>query len=101
MEITLQYFDSCPNWKITDQRLRELVREMELTAEIDYQRIDTPEQAEQDNFRGSPTVRIEGVDPFAEPDAPAGLSCRVYATDDGPAGSPTKEQLARAIEAAC
>jgi hypothetical protein len=36
---------------------------------------------------------INGVDPFADPDAPVGLSCRVYRTDDGPAGSPTVEQL--------
>jgi hypothetical protein len=30
-------------------------------------------------------------------DAPAGLSCRVYRSDDGLAGSPTVEQLIKAL----
>jgi hypothetical protein len=30
-------------------------------------------------------------------DAPAGLSCRVYRSDDGLAGSPTVEQLIEAL----
>ena len=64
------------------------------------QLIQTPEAAEQYGFRGSPTVLIDGVDPFADPDAPVGLSCRMYATDDGYAGSPSLDQLRAAIEAA-
>jgi hypothetical protein len=44
-------------------------------------------------------VLIDGVDPFADPDAPIGLSCRVYRTDTGFAGSPTFDQLEDAITA--
>lgn len=36
---------------------------------------------------------IDGVDPFADPNAPVGLSCRVYTTDTGYRGSPTLEQV--------
>ena len=47
----------------------------------------------------SPSVLVDEVDPFADPDAPVGLSCRVYQTPDGMAGSPTLEQLRRALAA--
>jgi len=40
---------------------------------------------------------VDGVDIFADADAPVGLSCRVYQTPDGPAGSPTLEQLRAAM----
>lgn len=97
MEITLQYFDGCPNWKTTDAHLHTLIADHGLDASITYLLIDTPEAAVEHGFRGSPTVVLDGFDPFAEPDAPVGLSCRVYQTEQGPAGSPTLSQLDAAI----
>lgn len=99
MEITLQYFDDCPNWKITNRHLRVLIDELALDTEVRYQRIETPEIATEQNFRGSPTVLVNGNDPFADADAPVGLSCRIYGTEDGPAGSPTLDQLRQALTA--
>jgi hypothetical protein len=55
--------------------------------------VNSVEDAERLGFLGSPTVLIDGADPFAEPDATPSLSCRVYRTVQGPAGSPTVEQL--------
>ncbi|MEE8330577.1 MAG: thioredoxin family protein, partial [Acidimicrobiia bacterium] len=52
------------------------------------------------DFRGSPTIVIAGLDPFSDPDAPVGLSCRVYRTDDGYAGSPSLDQLRGALSSA-
>lgn len=97
MKITLQYFDGCPNWKTTDAHLTTLISDRGLDNTLDYQLIDTPEAAVEHQFRGSPTVLIDGVDPFAEDDTPVGLACRIYATDHGPAGSPTLHQLEEAI----
>ena len=96
MDITLQYFDGCPNWKVTDSRLKALINDQGLDTTIRYQLIDTYEAAVEHGFRGSPTVLIDGTDPFADDDAPVGLSCRIYLTDDGPAGSPTLRQLQEA-----
>lgn len=91
MEVTIQYFDGCPHWRLADERLRALAGEIgfELTHEV----IDTPEAAEEVGFRGSPTILVDGVDPFADGDGPVGLSCRVYDTPQSPAGGPTLEQL--------
>ena len=96
MDITLQYFDSCPSWKLVEADLETLASESSgLT--ITRQLIDTPEAAAEFGFRGSPTVLMDGVDPFADPDAPVGLSCRVYRSDDGYVGSPSLAQLRTAI----
>jgi hypothetical protein len=55
--------------------------------------VGTPEEAEAGPFRGSPTVLVNGRDPFADTDSPVGFSCRVYRTEGGLAGAPTVEQL--------
>jgi hypothetical protein len=55
--------------------------------------VDSPETAEAIGFRGSPSILVDGIDPFARGDEPVGLSCRIYQTPAGPAGSPTLEQL--------
>jgi hypothetical protein len=55
--------------------------------------VETSDQAEALGFIGSPTVLVDGRDPFARGDEPAALACRVFTTSDGPAGSPTVEQF--------
>lgn len=99
MDITLQYFDGCPNWKEAAAHLESLEAEG-LDIAIHRQLIETPDAAAEFGFRGSPTVVIDGEDPFADPSAPVGLSCRVYRTDEGYVGSPTMDQLRHAIAAA-
>jgi hypothetical protein len=96
MNITLQYFDGCPNWETTRAHLATLLGEG-LDAAIDYELVDTYEMAVERGFGGSPTVLVDGVDAFADRRAVAGLACRVYDTEHGPAGSPTLDQLRAAI----
>ncbi len=100
MDVTLQYFRDCPNWKTTRDYLETLIAEHALDATLRYQLIETPEAATEHGFRGSPTVLVEGTDPFADPNAPVGLSCRAYTTEEGQAGSPTLAQLRHALLAA-
>lgn len=97
MKITIQSFDGCPNRELLVQRLAEALHGRS-DATISHQDVETPEDAARLGFHGSPTVLIDGVDPFAEEHAPVGLACRVYQTPDGPAGSPTVEQLRAALE---
>ncbi len=92
MEITLLYFDGCPNWKLADQRLAQIAAEHP-EIRVTRQRVETVEDAERIGFHGSPSILVDGVDVFAGPDAGVGLACRVYATPDGLAGAPTLEQL--------
>jgi hypothetical protein len=55
--------------------------------------VSKPEEAARVGFAGSPTMLVDGSDPFATGDEPSGLACAVYETPDGPQGSPTLEQL--------
>ena len=91
MTVELLYFESCPNWRVADARLATIAAERGLA--VRHRQISTPEEAEVAGFLGSPTILVDGRDPFATGDEPSGLSCRIYQTPDGPAGSPTLAQL--------
>lgn len=90
MDVTLQYFDGCPHWRLADQRLREVAAERGFR--ITYRKVMSPDDAEALSFHGSPSILVDGRDPFAH-DEPGGLACRVYETPEGHAGSPTIDQL--------
>ncbi|WP_028636523.1 DF family (seleno)protein [Nocardioides sp. URHA0032] len=94
MRVQLLYFDGCPNWIVAEERLARVLRTLGRDdAAVEHLRVETPEQAEELNFLGSPTIRIDGTDPFATGGESVGLACRVYGTPDGPSGSPTTAQL--------
>jgi hypothetical protein len=66
IRIVLQYFEGCPNWQLAQQRLRRTLSEAGLGGvEIEFELVDSPEAAERLGFRGSPTILIDGRDPFA------------------------------------
>ncbi len=92
MDITLLYFDDCPSWRAADERLTLLTAERP-DVTVTRRLVDTPEEAERTGFLGSPSILVDGVDPFAEPGAQVGLSCRRYPTPDGYDGAPTLDQL--------
>ncbi len=91
MNVTLLYFCDCPNWQDTDALLASL--QSELGFDFDRHSVENVADAERLQFRGSPTVLIDGHDVFAVGDEPVGLSCRVYRTDEGVRGAPTEAQL--------
>ena len=95
MEISFQYFDGCPNWQTTHERLTQVIGDRD-DIELIMELVETPEEAAAVGFRGSPSVIIDGVDPFTDRDSPAAgtLACRVYETEDG---SPSIEQLRDAV----
>jgi hypothetical protein len=94
MRIELLYFDGCPNWMLTEQRIAEALAIRGLAdVDVELRRVETVERAEELGFLGSPSIRIGGADPFATGREPVGLSCRLYSTPGGLSGSPTTEQL--------
>jgi hypothetical protein len=97
VEVTLLSFDDCPNWRRAADLIERLAREHQ-DVTVSYRIVNTDSDAQQLGFVGSPTILIDGVDPWATSDAPVGLSCRIFATPDGPKGSPTWEQLTAAVQ---
>jgi hypothetical protein len=98
VDVTLLYFEGCPNWKTTQTRLEQAMRALGVAPEaLRLRRVETPAGAEELAFHGSPTVLVDGSDPFAEPGGAVGLACRVYPTEGGLAGSPTQRQLTEVL----
>ena len=94
MRVELQYFEGCPSWRQTDQVLRQALEAVGLAdVDVDYVLVDSIEQAEAIGFRGSPTVLIDDVDPFAGEGGAVGFACRLYRTPEGLRGTPTYEQI--------
>lgn len=100
MKIEILYFDGCPSHDALLPRLREVVSELAADADVELRRVETLDQAEEERFFGSPTVRVDGAD--IEPDAAErtdfGLGCRLYRSEDGTSGLPPEQWLRDAIE---
>jgi len=93
-DVRLLYFEDCPNWRVAEARLKEALVGIGADPNaVIYEQVTTVEEAEALGFRGSPTILVDGTDPFADPDAPTGLTCRIYRTDTGVQPAPTVEQL--------
>jgi hypothetical protein len=98
MRVGVRYFDGCPNWRVAEERLREILAELGASdVEVELERVETPEQAQAVAFHGSPTVLVDGEDPFLDDATPVGLMCRIYPTPEGPQGAPSVEQLRAAL----
>jgi hypothetical protein len=101
VRIAVQYMGGCPHWKLADERVRLALSRLGLAAtDVAHEVIDSWEKAQAVGFHGSPTILVNGLDPFADAAAPVGLSCRLYATPDGLAGAPTVDQVMHAINSA-
>jgi hypothetical protein len=99
VEIAFLYFDDCPNWTTASDRLGEAMRLRGLDpATIRFQLVTSDDEAQAAQFRGSPTVLLNGRDPFVDPSASAefGLTCRLYDGDVAPSLS----ELCRALDEA-
>ena len=73
----------CPS---SDEALAELREEMAAIGldphAVSVLEVDTEDDAEREEFVGSPTIRIDGRD-VQPADEPAGLTCRIYRLRDG------------------
>lgn len=100
MDVKIQYFDGCPNWQTAETRLREALDAVGLSDQgVSFEIVSTPEEAERLRFSGSPTVLVNGSDPFPAETSSFGLTCRVYRTEAGLEGSPSVAQLRQALAA--
>ncbi len=100
MDIELVYFEGCPNTDLAAQHL-EAATAGRTDITITRRLVTTPDDAERLQLHGSPTILIDGHDPFASKDTTATWSCRLYQTDTGPAGAPSIDMLESAIDTAC
>jgi hypothetical protein len=99
MRIELLYFDGCPSHEEFLPRLRLLMAQAQIDAEVESRRVESDDAAQRERFLGSPTLRIDGqdVDPSASERTDYGLKCRLYATEEGLRGVPPDDLVLSAL----
>ncbi|TXS49336.1 alkylmercury lyase [Streptomyces sp. uw30] len=96
MRITVLTVPDCPNAPVVGDRLDAALGGLE--AVIEWIEVTDDAQAARLGMTGSPTVLVDGVDPFATADAPASVSCRLYRRPDGATdGAPSVADLRNAL----
>lgn len=100
MRLTVLAVPGCPNAPVLTGRLAAVLSGR-ADVSVSHELIRDESQAARWGMHGSPTLLIDGMDPFAEPGQPPSMSCRLYRTDDGHAsGAPSIDRLRQAIEQA-
>jgi len=100
MELVLLTVPACPNAAAFEERLAAALAGHP-GAVVRRREVADERQAAQAGMHGSPTLLIDGVDPFAGPGQPPSLSCRLYRDAAGRTGpAPSVESLRQAIAAA-
>lgn len=99
MKIEILYFDGCPNHELADKRVRDVLNDLGVEAELVHINVKDEATAEQVRFPGSPTIRVNGEDVVpSSHDEPYSMRCRVYPTTSGFNGAPGEEAIRTAIE---
>ncbi|MGW6358891.1 alkylmercury lyase family protein [Streptomyces sp. NPDC055092] len=96
MRITVLTVPGCPDGPVMLERITTVLDGR--AAEVDLVEVREDAEAKRWGMTGSPTVLLDGVDPFADPEAAPSVSCRIYRSADGRAdGAPSVEELRQAF----
>ena len=98
--IEVLHVDDCPNHDELLPRLRRLLADHDIDADLVATHVVSDDDARRSRFLGSPTVRVNGrdVDPSAADRTDYGLQCRLYRAPDGTvSGAPTDAMLLDAL----
>jgi hypothetical protein len=100
MQLTVLAVPDCPNAPVLGDRLAAVL-DGRAGVLVSHQVICDEGEAARWGMHGSPTLLVDGADPFAEPGQPPSMSCRLYRDENGQLwGSPSVGQLRQAIEQA-
>lgn len=93
MRIDLLHVPDCPNLAEARRNLDTALADAGVDADVRQRVVTSPEEATAMGMNGSPTILIDGADPFSA-DASGSLACRLYRDAAGVRGAPTVEALA-------
>ena len=98
--ITVLHTPGCPNVALLRQRLADALTHVPGPApQVVVEEVADPDEANRRSFHGSPTLLVDGVDPFAGPETPPAFACRTYRTETGIEGAPSVDQIVAALTA--
>lgn len=96
MKLEILQVPDCPNVPVLEERIRQAAG---VAVEIVHRVIHDPDQAAAAGMAGSPTLLVDGRDPFATAGQPPSLSCRLYpSASGGLTGAPSIAMLRTALD---
>jgi hypothetical protein len=96
MRITVLTVPDCPNAPVAQERIAAALDGR--AADVELVEVREEAEAARWGMTGSPTVLLDGVDPFAVAGSVPSVSCRLYRDADGRTdGAPSVEALSRAF----
>ncbi|MFD7497465.1 organomercurial lyase [Streptomyces sp. NPDC059832] len=99
MRITVLTVPGCPNGPVVQERIIAALAGRQ--AEVELVEVSDQEEAERVGMTGSPTVLLNGLDPFAQAGAAPSVSCRIYREAEGKTGgAPSVKALGEALAVA-
>ncbi|WP_327424900.1 alkylmercury lyase family protein [Streptomyces sp. NBC_01527] len=99
MRITVLAVPDCPNGPVVQERITVALNGRD--AEVELVEVSEPTEAEWWGMTGSPTVLLDGIDPFGTVGAAPSVSCRIYRHADGEVdGAPSPDELRKALTVA-
>ena len=103
MKVEFLWWEGCPSHPEALEQLKGTLRDEGLDPDtVEGREIETDDQAHEERFPGSPTIRIDGEDVVPPGNGePMTLTCRVYRLRDGrPSPTPDPDDLRDAVRAA-
>ena len=97
MHIDILHVSHCPHLEDARAHVHEAVTAAGVRATVEEREIATSDDARRRGMHGSPTILLDGRDPFATDADGGSLSCRLYEVDGKLAGAPSIPQIVAAI----
>jgi hypothetical protein len=84
MKLEILQIPDCPGVALLEQRIAAaLAGDQRIDVAITRRVLDNQAAASEAGMTGSPTLLVDGDDPFAEPGLVPSVSCRLYPADGG------------------
>jgi hypothetical protein len=103
VRVELLSFGGCPGAEALLPRLRQLIADADLPADVlSVRAVESWQDAERLRFLGSPTVRVNGedVEPGADHRRDYGMKCRLYRLDGAQLHVPAEAWIRSALHQA-
>jgi len=100
VQIDILHVPDCPNLGVARSRVQTALERARIEAAVRELEVGSIGAAARTGMPGSPTILVDGTDPFVQAHANPSVACRLYRTEEGLDGAPSVEQLTEAFRAA-
>lgn len=101
MKLEILQVPDCPNVPLLERRIWAAVAGEQIEVTLTHRVLDDQAEATEAGMTGSPTLLVDGEDPFSETGSAPSVSCRLYRADGGGIdGAPSVAALRAALHLA-